>query len=530
MQRELYPRLSKTEPVYETSSIAFTPQGKPIPYPQTTATKGAQVAPPPVAPQSVVSIPSAPVPLTPQIQAPLPPAVNPPSAPKARAPGYVPPKPWNTQMTKEVSTIVKDPVVSLPEDFTIIPEETIDPKRALDIINEINDLSSMLESADGLNTRRINKKIELLKREYQELYLDPSLKSSYEKEQPPNQPPIKEERGSTATRMGQGSILFETAIPEEIKPITPEEIETKTLTEQTELTPVRANPNILTQEQQVAENEQKRLDTISQRRFAIISKATYDMYENGADIAGQNVARHLPNHIIDKELSDKETVVFIRQRLTDETPEVILGIRGSRTVSDWVYNNPYIARGVPLEGNSQRYANAENKLKQVLEKYPTSKVIITGHSLGGVISAELSKKYDIEGHAFNIGSSPMSFLNGFPDTENQLTVYTVLGDPISISHYLGGKDRIITTAPPSISQYMRGYFGHDISLFLPNGVLKYELENINPTNRWLVGSAEPAKPLIMNRTKQEYPTQKKKCKRPIYKYTNDGLLVKICID
>lgn len=237
-------------------------------------------------------------------------------------------------------------------------------------------------------------------------------------------------------------------------------------------------------EEQRIQKEQDRLEDVrNQRRYSIISKAGYDTHYNNVDIAEQNMQVYLPQHTIVREFTDDESTVVIK-KYPNKPDEIIYTVRGTDpTSAQDLYADSFIAMGLNVN-NSQRYTNAEEKLIRLKQTYPDANIILTGHSLGASIVAELSKKYDLEGHAFNIGSSPMEYLTGYPQGNNRLTVYHISGDPISISNSLGSKDKIITTNPNSVAEYIGSTLGHSIGLFLPERAMSYELDN--PSSFWML--------------------------------------------
>merc|ERR1711966_514303 len=91
-----------------------------------------------------------------------------------------------------------------------------------------------------------------------------------------------------------------------------------------------------------------------------------------------------------------------------------------------------VAKGTDL-GNTK---GIKNETRKLIKAYGKNNVIISGHSLGGYITADISKDLGIKGVAFNIGSSPKKIT---PTFNKNLTHYTTNSlsnkviDPLSIT-------------------------------------------------------------------------------------------------
>ena len=70
----------------------------------------------------------------------------------------------------------------------------------------------------------------------------------------------------------------------------------------------------------------------------------------------------------------------------------------------------------------------ESKLKNLMENNPNKKIILTGHSRGGLKARELAKKYDLEAHVYNPGE-----FSAVGKSIMQLLVPVVTGTPKNIN-------------------------------------------------------------------------------------------------
>lgn len=114
----------------------------------------------------------------------------------------------------------------------------------------------------------------------------------------------------------------------------------------------------------------------------------------------------LSDWVLDDQLSNKEHSVFTHKNGRD----VIFATRGTdfqnknKGRAGDLFTDALLTVG--LEKITPRYKRAERHLKRTLEKHKGKNTVLTGHSLGGEISNELAKKYDLESHVFNKGTSP----------------------------------------------------------------------------------------------------------------------------
>jgi hypothetical protein len=73
----------------------------------------------------------------------------------------------------------------------------------------------------------------------------------------------------------------------------------------------------------------------------------------------------------------------------------------------------------------------ETKLKNLMEKNPNKKIILAGHSRGGLKARELAKKYDLEAHVYNPGE-----FSAVGKSIIQLLVPVATGTPTNINRAL----------------------------------------------------------------------------------------------
>lgn len=104
----------------------------------------------------------------------------------------------------------------------------------------------------------------------------------------------------------------------------------------------------------------------------------------------------LPENVVLKELHQNDGIGFaysVYEVATDGAlPEVILSFRGTENFKDWWYGNIR---------NSQNMAG-ERVYAEIKNKYHNSKVVLTGHSLGGAIAQNIAvKNKGVEAFVFN---------------------------------------------------------------------------------------------------------------------------------
>ena len=157
--------------------------------------------------------------------------------------------------------------------------------------------------------------------------------------------------------------------------------------------------------------------------------------------------REINGFILQSEMSDKRHSVYFNP----ETKKSHLAVRGTSTKGDLDSLGNLgtdIALMLGFAERTARMAEAERKMNQMKYRYGGDNTV-SGHSLGGFITAELVGRHNIEGHAYNPGSTHQdtfkniacrfSFSQQCKNRRNNLIVHTVEGDPISMGfHYSNG--------------------------------------------------------------------------------------------
>lgn len=168
---------------------------------------------------------------------------------------------------------------------------------------------------------------------------------------------------------------------------------------------------------------------------------------------GKEMAKY--GYQIDKGLSNENQQVYYNP----ETKKLLYNITGSHSLQDWVNSDlklalgirknegkPIIERGIEsLLPNSwkkgfdrsyenvfggfkdtDRYKQADETLKKAKAKYDESETVITGHSLGGRIAQDISKKTD-KVYALDSGQTIGQKVKGGPNRN----IYRTAGDVVS---------------------------------------------------------------------------------------------------
>jgi hypothetical protein len=168
---------------------------------------------------------------------------------------------------------------------------------------------------------------------------------------------------------------------------------------------------------------------------------------------GKEMAKY--GYQIDKKLSNENQQVYYNP----ETKKLLYNITGSHSLQDWVNSDlklalgirknegkPIIERGIETllpqswkKGfdrsyenvfggfkNTIRYKEADETLKKAKAKYDESETVITGHSLGGRIAQDISKKTD-KVYALDSGQTIGQKVKGGPNRN----IYRTAGDVVS---------------------------------------------------------------------------------------------------
>tara|TARA_R110002020_G_scaffold207347_4_gene412906 strand:+ start:472 stop:1521 length:1050 start_codon:yes stop_codon:yes gene_type:complete len=247
------------------------------------------------------------------------------------------------------------------------------------------------------------------------------------------------------------------------------------------------------------------------RRYAVLSSIAYDMYNHGYEKAEQNMKEHLPFHNLDKELSDKNSIVAFKAH-ENKPNDVIISYRGTDPLNPSDLGaDAQIAVGLPISRNIQaqgRFEEAQNKYDAVKSKYPNANITTTGHSLGGTQANLIGKNNNVRNYIFNAGSSPLDrFFENVKDTqENKTMSYYVPGDIVSQSRVIFENDEKVAVEPHKWLRDLAGSIGlgvinpalgvsagtasmlydiHGLHNFLPPESFKEELEPDDILYRWV---------------------------------------------
>jgi hypothetical protein len=141
---------------------------------------------------------------------------------------------------------------------------------------------------------------------------------------------------------------------------------------------------------------------------------------------------------LDLDLSTKDGQVYTRA--TDGTaladaPNLVVAFRGTKYAKDWLQN---ASAAVGFADSNDWYKRDEDLYKRATAKYPGS-VAVTGHSAGGLIASELSKKYGVEAFSFN-PHIPLLNAKDFAAPKNH--VFVSGSDPVSALSALLPKSKV----------------------------------------------------------------------------------------
>jgi hypothetical protein len=220
------------------------------------------------------------------------------------------------------------------------------------------------------------------------------------------------------------------------------------------------------------------------RRYAVLSHLAYDYYDKSYEVAEANMKKYLPQHEILPEFSDSNSVVVKKNN------DVIISYRGTSIFnpSD-LLADAKIATGLPLTG---RFNEAQQKYEAVRATYPNANITTTGHSLGGALGYSVAKNNQLDGHFFNMGSSPIDIFSS--GTTKPVNIYNTFGDLVSASKtYMDSGDNYTQVPRPNWLKDLTksvGLYG------LAGGALKTEIWDIHGLHNFLppqefTGDLEP---------------------------------------
>lgn len=184
-------------------------------------------------------------------------------------------------------------------------------------------------------------------------------------------------------------------------------------------------------------------------------KRTQNKYARFSDIAyAQNIKakqellkKHDPSGTwkLDDKLTTRDATVF----KSTKTGEVVVAVRGTDLNAKdtrWrdIASDVGIALGVSKFG--RRNSSIRKLVKQVESKY-NKKPVLTGHSLGGRVAADVARSDDLKAIVYNQGSSPVDSVGGIisrlaklvglkskkGDVEHYHTNKGTRVDPVSVS-------------------------------------------------------------------------------------------------
>ena len=125
--------------------------------------------------------------------------------------------------------------------------------------------------------------------------------------------------------------------------------------------------------------------------------------------------------------------------------KVVSAHRGTYDLKDVITDIPIALHTQNLFKKTGRYDDARKHTLKVIRKYGKDNLTLTGHSLGGTISSNLSKELQIPSHNFNTGAGPSDISQGVKRRirckigdkckfeKDNVHYYRVISDPISLS-------------------------------------------------------------------------------------------------
>jgi hypothetical protein len=214
-------------------------------------------------------------------------------------------------------------------------------------------------------------------------------------------------------------------------------------------------------------------------KYAVSSKLAYDnIYygdEGGLESTQEKLQKFMPEWKVDKDLSDKETLVLNDGENTilsyrGTNPHILYGGTGEDLAAD--FNILIGANRDNMDYNilqPKRFTDAESKFKAVEQKYGKDNLMLTGWSLGGTLADYTGRKHNVDAVVFNAAESPVGVVAGLLDTKPKQTTrfYTTGQDLISKSNvlYAGRADVKIVPMKEELKQNIFG--SHDIKNFMP---------------------------------------------------------------
>ena len=169
-------------------------------------------------------------------------------------------------------------------------------------------------------------------------------------------------------------------------------------------------------------------------------------------------------HFIVPEFSNEHAITIERPN-----KEYIMAVRGTRptNISDLAADAQILIN----DKNNIRVNSVEKLYKSFREENPTSKLTLTGHSLGAYVSHQIANKYDEPFVGFNLPASPLGIISDNLDNKTTAShkIYLTKNLDVisSLNKYTNYTDKIITL--PQKQETLSNWLGsHDIQNYLPN--------------------------------------------------------------
>ena len=209
---------------------------------------------------------------------------------------------------------------------------------------------------------------------------------------------------------------------------------------------------------------------------AVASHIAYSFYENGFEAAQEELVQHLPQHSIDEELSNDQSVT-----LKKPLGGSIVAFRGTDPTNIYDLGADALVflgyhRERPLPGIYTRFQAATDAYRLSRAKHGDD-ISTAGHSLGGTLADYVGRMHDTKAYVYNPGETPFEFAreNNAAAQSSKTKVFITSVDPISISSY-AHTHKEITVVPQTVG----GVFGaHSRYNFLASST-KAQVKRIEP--------------------------------------------------
>lgn len=177
-----------------------------------------------------------------------------------------------------------------------------------------------------------------------------------------------------------------------------------------------------------AGQSQRLLRFETMKKYALFSQMAYAEGDTKKVSEFTNKNPLLNGFVIDTQLSGTKNQVFYNR----QTGEIVLAYKGTnpKNMED-IYDDVAIANPNIHESETDRFKRADELYQQVVDKYGSENITITGHSLGGSIAMHVGEKNDQPVMAYNPG---VSLNRAFEDTrgnENKTIIFRTGNDPVS---------------------------------------------------------------------------------------------------